>query len=222
MREIQRGVDLIQDIHRRWLELEEGEDEGKSDERTLTTAQLGQTLLPHLPQADFDLQPIADLLALRWIEFGKASGQQVGKDGSKVAVDFGPRLVQSLLLVLVQAGNRLLDFPLVADDGLHHVLEGDLLLLDAVNHVHDFRVDLLLHALEAFRDVPQGRLALADILTAKVVRRLRPTKALLFVGDPLMLLFHLSQRLSGMLLILLEFVDLVRNLLNLKTVLGDA
>jgi hypothetical protein len=35
----------------------------------------------------------------------------------------------------------LLDFSLVTNDGLHHVLKGSLLLLDAVNHVHEWIAD---------------------------------------------------------------------------------
>ena len=34
MRQIERGIDFVEDVHRRWLELEERHDQGEGDERS--------------------------------------------------------------------------------------------------------------------------------------------------------------------------------------------
>ena len=41
MRKIKRGVDLVQYVHRRWLELQQCHDQRERDQRALSTAQLG-------------------------------------------------------------------------------------------------------------------------------------------------------------------------------------
>ncbi len=55
MREVERGVDLVEDVHRRGLELQQRHDQRERDERPLATAQLRQALLPYATELYFDL-----------------------------------------------------------------------------------------------------------------------------------------------------------------------
>lgn len=182
----------------------------------MTAAQFRQALLPHLAEADLDLQPVGDLPALWRIQLGETARQELGEDVAEIAIDLGPRLVQGFLLVLVERDDRFLDLPLIPDHGLHHVLQRGFLLLHAVNHVHDLGVDLLLHALEALRQVPEGGSALGDVLAFEVVRAVRTAETLFFVRDPVVLLLHLFEHLSGALLIFVKLLDLVGKFLHLE------
>lgn len=52
----------------------------------MTTTQFRQRLLPDTSQSDLDLETLSDVHAFWRLQFGKVSRQQLGKDGSKVAV----------------------------------------------------------------------------------------------------------------------------------------
>ena len=48
MGKIEGGVDLVEDIHGRWLELEKRHDEGDGDEGALAARKLSEGLFPNL------------------------------------------------------------------------------------------------------------------------------------------------------------------------------
>ena len=187
----------------------------------LSTTQLSQTLLPHLTQRHLDFQTIGDVFALRGIQLRKAAGQKFREDLSKVGVDLDPGLVKSLLLVLVQVDYGLFDLALITNDRLHHVLQRRLLLLNAVNHVHDLGVDLVLHSLESLGHVAQRRFALRDVLVLEVIGSIRTPKIIFFVRNPLMFFFHVRNSLRGSILIFLKLLKLMPKLLHFETFFGD-
>lgn len=157
----------------------------------LPPAQLRQALLPHLAETHFDFEAVGYLLAVGRVELREAATRkQVCEDLAEVAVDLLPRFPEGLLLVLVERLDRLFDLALVAHDRLHHLLERGFLLLDAVDHVHDFGVDLFLHALEALGQVLEAGFAFGDVLAVEVVGRVGAAEAVLFVVYPLVLAFH--------------------------------
>jgi hypothetical protein len=51
----------------------------------LTTAQLGQTLFPHLTQSDLDFKTLCNVLVFWDLELGKVPWQQFREDKTKVA-----------------------------------------------------------------------------------------------------------------------------------------
>jgi hypothetical protein len=51
----------------------------------LSTAQFGQTLLPHLPKPDLDFESLGDVFTLWYLELGKIARQEFRKDEAKVA-----------------------------------------------------------------------------------------------------------------------------------------
>ena len=55
VREVERGVDLVEDVHRRRLELQQRHDQRERNQRPLPPAQLCQTLLPYTPELYLDL-----------------------------------------------------------------------------------------------------------------------------------------------------------------------
>jgi len=168
MRQIQRRIYFIQNIHGRRLELQR-HDQTQCDQGPLSARELSQALLPDLAQLDFDFEAIRDLFTLERIELSEGAGEEEIEDAAKVSIHFGPGLVQGFLLVFVEAGNCLLDLLLVADHGAHHVLKGDFLLLHAVNHVHDFGVDVALLTLEALRQGLEAGFAFGHVLAFEIV-----------------------------------------------------
>lgn len=164
VREIERRVDLVEDVHGRGLELQERHDQGERDERSalgvgmsakrsregywwekgsipLTTAQLGEALLPHGTEAHFDFQAFSKVLPLRRLQFREISREQLGEDGTEVTakppmskqgpsnlglahvpVDFGPGLVQSIALVSIELLDGLLDLLFVLQHSRQHLL----------------------------------------------------------------------------------------------------
>lgn len=48
MRQVQCGVDLVEEVHWCWLELEQGEDEREGDQGALAAGELGEGLFPDL------------------------------------------------------------------------------------------------------------------------------------------------------------------------------
>lgn len=106
-------------------------------------------------ERDFDFKSFIDGFTLRRIQLRETPREQFLKDLSKVAIDFRPRLKQGFLLILIERDDRLLDLLLIPNNRLHHILQRNLFLLHAVDHVHHLGVDLLLHALEALGQVAQ-------------------------------------------------------------------
>ena len=84
VREVERSVDLVEDVHRRGLELQQRHDQRERDQRPLASAQLRQTLLPHAPQLHLDLQPVHQVLPVRRLQLGEVPRQQLRKDPAKV------------------------------------------------------------------------------------------------------------------------------------------
>lgn len=91
VREVESGINLVKDIHRRGLKLQKRHDKGESDQRSietlsflesrsdnwndspLATAQLSQTLFPHTTKLDFNFQSLSKILTVRWLEFSEIS-----------------------------------------------------------------------------------------------------------------------------------------------------
>lgn len=66
VREIKRSVDFIQNVHRRWLEEKQGQDERQRKKRALPSAEFRQTLLPHPTESHANLKPVKNG---SWIAF---------------------------------------------------------------------------------------------------------------------------------------------------------
>ena len=58
VRQVQRGVHLVQDVQRGRLEEQQSEDEWKSDQRPLTSAQLRKRLFPLTSEGHADLEAV--------------------------------------------------------------------------------------------------------------------------------------------------------------------
>lgn len=87
MREIESGIDFVQNIHWSGLELEQRHNQREGDERSLSTAEFRQALLPDGTQLDLDLEPSCDVAMLRILQFGTIARQEVAKDLTKISVD---------------------------------------------------------------------------------------------------------------------------------------
>jgi hypothetical protein len=75
MREVESSVDFVQNIHWSRLELEQRHDQREGDERSLSTAEFRQALLPDGAQLNLDLKPSRDIAPLRILQFGAITGQ---------------------------------------------------------------------------------------------------------------------------------------------------
>lgn len=64
MREIECCVDFVQDVHRRWLELEEGHDERDGDQGALASGQFCKGLFPYFACDDVSGYAVA---GRKWI-----------------------------------------------------------------------------------------------------------------------------------------------------------
>ena len=116
----------------------------------MSAGKFGEGRFPDFSQGDADFETVGDGFPFGGDEFGKGAGQEVGEDVAEVVGDFGPGFVEGFFFVLIQGGDCFFDFAFVAHDGFHHIFQGGFLFFDIVNHVEDFGVDFLLHALEAF------------------------------------------------------------------------
>jgi hypothetical protein len=52
VRQIQRGVDLVQNVERRGLEEQQGQDQRQRNKGPLSAAELSETLLPHVAKGN--------------------------------------------------------------------------------------------------------------------------------------------------------------------------
>ena len=107
VRQVQRSVDLVQDVERGRLEEQQGQDEGQSNQRPLAAAQLRQRLLPLTAEGDANLETIEDVFSFGRSQLGVGSGQEGGKDGAEVLVDLVPGGAKLDLLLLVEFANDL-------------------------------------------------------------------------------------------------------------------
>lgn len=89
MRKIQSRIDLVQNVHRRGLELEERHDERQSDERPLTAAQLRQALLPNCAELHFDFETGGEVPCFGIDELSVVAWQEVAEDVAKVPFEHG-------------------------------------------------------------------------------------------------------------------------------------
>ena len=85
MREIESGVDFVQNVHWSRFELEQGHDQRKGDERSLSAAELRQTLLPDSAKLNLDLEPSCDVAALCILQFGTIAGEQVPENFTEIS-----------------------------------------------------------------------------------------------------------------------------------------
>ena len=184
MAQVQRGVDLVEDVHGCRFELQQRHDEGEGDQRALTARELRQRRLPDLAQAHFDFEAVGDAFVFGRVQFREGAREEFGEDGAEGGVHDRVRFPQRFFLVFVQALDRLFDLAFVADHGLHHALERRFFLLDAVDHVHHFGVDLFLQAGEAFGERPQHRFGLGDVEGRESVRRVGSAEEVSFRRDP--------------------------------------
>ena len=65
MRQVERRVDLVQDVERRRLEQQQRQNQRQRHQRALTAAQFLQRFLPHVTESYLDLQAIQDAAAVR-------------------------------------------------------------------------------------------------------------------------------------------------------------
>lgn len=85
MREIESGVDFVQNVHWSRFELEQGHDQRKGDERSLSAAEFRETLLPDGTELNLDLEPSCDVTALCILQFGTIARQQVPENLTKIS-----------------------------------------------------------------------------------------------------------------------------------------
>ena len=222
MRQIQRRVHLVKDIHGSGLELQKREDQRQSDEGALAPGKFREGGFPDFAQRDADFKPVGYLLAVGRDEFGERARQEVGEDVAEVVGDFGPRFVEGLFFVLIQRADGFFDFAFVAHDGLHHGFQRGFLLLDIVDHVEDLGVDLLLHALEAFGQVPEGGARFGDVEIGEIVGGFGATEEIFVVGDPVVFGFEGGEGLRRGGLFLGGLFDGVGQALEIERFLIDA
>ena len=108
VRQVQRSVDLIENVHGRRLEQQHGEDEREREQRALTAREVRQRLLPDAVEGNFDLETVEHSAALGRRELGRNAGQERLEDGAKVPVDLLPRAAQRLVLLIVELGDDVL------------------------------------------------------------------------------------------------------------------
>lgn len=82
--QVKSSIDLIQNVHRRWLELQERHDQRQRNQGTLSSRELCQALLPHLTKAHLDFKAFGDVHVFRRLELAKVARQQISKDRAKV------------------------------------------------------------------------------------------------------------------------------------------
>lgn len=103
--QIQGSVHLVENVHGRWLELEQRHDERQCNQRPLPTRKLSQTLLPDLPQPHFHFKALCDVHVFRRLKLAKVARQQVSKDGTEVP--FKSHVLSTLSKIRQQANNEL-------------------------------------------------------------------------------------------------------------------
>lgn len=85
VRNVQRRVNLVQNVEGCGLELEHGQDQRQSDQRALAPGQFGQRVLVLAVERNFDLQTAQTVLAVRGRDqFRGGTGQKGGVDGAKI------------------------------------------------------------------------------------------------------------------------------------------
>jgi hypothetical protein len=85
MREIESGVDFVQNVHWSRLELKQRHNQRERDERSLSTAEFRQALLPDGTELNLDLEPSCQVAAFRILQLGIVTGQQISKDLTKIS-----------------------------------------------------------------------------------------------------------------------------------------
>ncbi|KAI3480486.1 hypothetical protein L1887_57332 [Cichorium endivia] len=219
--QVERRIDLVQDVHRRRLELQQTHDEAERNQTPLPARQLGQTLLPHGAQTHLDLESLRQLLPLRRLQLGRIARQQLAKDRPKIGVDLGPGVVQRIALVAVQLGDRVFDLALVLEHGGEHGLERRLLLLDTLDHREHLGIHLLAHPLLRLLELLAPLAHVGHVVLAKVVHRARLPEEALFGRDPLKLVLQLRDRLFQPGHVRHQLLALVRQLLDRQRTIRD-
>lgn len=102
VRQVQRRIDLVQDVERCRLEQQQRQDEWERYEWPLTSTQLGQRVFPLTTEGNLDLETVEDIFSFWRSQFCRRSWQKTGENGSEVFVDFVPSGPKLDLLLLVQ------------------------------------------------------------------------------------------------------------------------
>mmetsp|Transcript_1380 Transcript_1380/g.3744 ORF Transcript_1380/g.3744 Transcript_1380/m.3744 type:complete len:772 (+) Transcript_1380:457-2772(+) len=217
--QVQCGVDLIQNVHRRRLEEQQGEDQGERKQGALPTAELGQRLLPDAVECHLDLQALGRVHPLGGLELGAGVRQEGAEDGVEVLVDLHPRAPQGLGLLLVEVPNHPLNLALVVEDDVSLLQEVLVLLLGLLEHRHRLLVDVLAQGLLLAGQVVEPRLVVrvAVALEVKVCAGL--AEEVLLLLNPSMLLLHPGHDDMGLLVVLLDLLHLVAEALLLQLLL---
>mmetsp|Transcript_40767 Transcript_40767/g.102626 ORF Transcript_40767/g.102626 Transcript_40767/m.102626 type:complete len:421 (+) Transcript_40767:354-1616(+) len=141
MRKIQSSIDLVQNVHWRWLEKKQRQNEGESEKRSLTTGQFGECFLPDATKCNTHLQAIHHTLTLGWTQLGSGTRQKGREDLAKMFVDMLPSSGQSFFLLLIQLIDHIVDLLLVGFDFFDAFPQQLILLLCTLIHVLHLPID---------------------------------------------------------------------------------
>mmetsp|Transcript_761 Transcript_761/g.2465 ORF Transcript_761/g.2465 Transcript_761/m.2465 type:complete len:274 (+) Transcript_761:1157-1978(+) len=78
--QVQRGIDLVQDVHGCRFEEKHGQHEGEGNERPLSAAELRQRVFPNCSKSHADLQSLHHRLSFWWLQLRCGAGKQGRKD----------------------------------------------------------------------------------------------------------------------------------------------
>mmetsp|Transcript_111039 Transcript_111039/g.319097 ORF Transcript_111039/g.319097 Transcript_111039/m.319097 type:complete len:525 (+) Transcript_111039:487-2061(+) len=210
--QVQCGVDLVQDVHGRRLEQQQGQHERKCEQRALAAAQFHEGLLPHAMEADLDFEALGGVHALRRLQLPVRMRQQSGENRVEVLVHLDPSPPESVELRLVQVPDDRFNLLLVVQDDVALLQQVLVLLLGLLEHDHGLLVDILAERLLLRIELVQPAFVVLVAVRLKVeVRALLAEKRLLLL-DPWVRLLQTRHDGSGLLVVLLELLDLVAEL----------
>merc|ERR1711865_751696 len=206
--EIQGRINLVQDVHRRWLEEQQGEDQRQCQKRPLSAAELRQRSFPDSIESDFDLKALRLIHSRRGLKFSVREGQQCPENCIKILVDLRPCLLKRLDLFLVEVFDDHLNFLLVVLNRLTFFKQVFVFLLCLFKHRHGLLVDALAQPALLSGKLAKPLLGLSVIIGLKIVICARFAKMRSVFFNPCVLLLHplnCAARLLVLLLQLLQF-----------------
>mmetsp|Transcript_46939 Transcript_46939/g.102052 ORF Transcript_46939/g.102052 Transcript_46939/m.102052 type:complete len:216 (-) Transcript_46939:2790-3437(-) len=209
MAQIKGCINLIEDVHRSWLEKEERQHQGEGQKRPLSAAELRQGLLPDPVESDLDLQALGLIHTLRRLELGAGLRQKRAEDGVEVLVHLEPGSSKSITLLLIQVFDDLFNSPLVIQDDVALLEEVSVLLLCLLEERHCLLVDALDQGLLLSSDVFKAPLGLLVVVRLKVEVCAHLAKETPLFLDPCMLLLHSCSHRARLLVVLLELLNFV-------------
>eukprot|EP00162_Nutomonas_longa_P014894 comp22126_c0_seq1/m.51648 comp22126_c0_seq1/g.51648 ORF comp22126_c0_seq1/g.51648 comp22126_c0_seq1/m.51648 type:complete len:670 (+) comp22126_c0_seq1:539-2548(+) len=214
--QIERSINLVQNVHGRRLEEQERQNERQRAQRLLPSTELREPILPLAAKRNLDLKPIKDGLALWRIELRHRARKQRRIDRAKVLVHLLPRRLQRLLLLGLKLVNHRSDLRLVAlNDALlgHQIL---VLLLSLLKHAHHLFVDRLGKLLLLFNNLVKTLARSRGGACLEIVVRARLAKQMLLRRNPRILALHALNRAPAFFDFLAEALNRMRMLLDLK------